>query len=162
MLRRWAETSHRRKAARAALALREWLAAARAVEQSCSRPLAASDLVPDAAVLLIPVDRQLPQLRLHAAVLRGPLRRRDRALAARIGEATNLTFRLRNQTATFLLRAQDARRPGAARPGARSPQEARDRAHDQARAVAHELGARLEALESDVRTLLQIWEDEAR
>lgn len=161
MLRRWLEDSSRRRAARQAAALRAWLDATRAVEQACLQPLGTPDLVPDAAVLLLPVDRQLPQLRLHAATLRGPLRRRDRALADRFGQATNLAFRLRNLTAAFLLRAQDARRAAAPRPGAESPQARRERARDQARAAAQELRALLDHLEGEGRLLLQIWDTRA-
>jgi hypothetical protein len=159
ILRRWLDDSARRRAARQAAALRAWLEATRAVEQACLQPLGTPDLVPDAAVLLLPVDRQLPRLRLHAAALHGALRRHDRALAERFGQATNLTFRLRNLTAVFLLRAQDARRAAAPRPGAASPQARSERARDQARAAAHELQVLLRGLEGEGRLLLRIWDE---
>lgn len=61
---------------------------------------------PDIGVVLDKTDRMLYGVRDHLGGLRAALNRRDRALSARVGKASERLYEIRNLTARFLIRAQ--------------------------------------------------------
>lgn len=101
--------ARRQQASEARLAerLQAWLQASRSIHRQCGASI--DDRLAgegDIGRSLDRIDRELHLLKDTASALATPLRRRDPELARQAGEITESLYRLRNQTASYLIRAQ--------------------------------------------------------
>lgn len=155
---------HRQQAAEARLTerLQAWLQASRSIHRLCS--VSIDDETAgggDIGRSLDRIDRELHLLKDTASALSTLLRRRDPELARHAAEITESLYRLRNQTASYLIRAQG---PAPAfltdsRGGEGLQGEHRRRAFEQvgaeARQLALRIGAQLTLLQRQAEPLLQ-------
>ncbi|MEW6567953.1 MAG: hypothetical protein AB1449_07270 [Chloroflexota bacterium] len=104
MLRAWLQSRRRRSERQAASDLQEWLGCLQRILDRCSTSVAQPQ-VADVGVTLDAVDRELLRFHRFASDVQGPLRREQPELAGQVRRTTDLAYRLRNQTRTYLLRS---------------------------------------------------------
>lgn len=157
MMAAWLSSIRRRSQRQVAASLAEWLESVERILEDCSRAIA-SQPPPDSGILLDAIDRALLRFNQCASEARGALRRSHPQLAGQLQECTDLTYRLRNHTRTFLLRAADVlileSHHGLVNARAAA---SLDRARQQASESAGLLRRELAALTPDIRRLIADW-----
>jgi hypothetical protein len=104
---RWKARRQRAVAARTTECLREWERASRSILRLCQAAIDDEHAgTGDIGTNLDKLDRELHRLKDTAAAVSGVLRRQEPDLARTAAEITDDLYRLRNQTASYLIRAQ--------------------------------------------------------
>jgi len=165
MLRAWLDRRRRSRWRRAAADLQAWSDTAQAILDACHDPLRAPRLAADIGILLDRVDQMLMRFRIEFASAHPALRGQPE-LAARVRQATDGLFRLRNDTCAFLLRARASQQledQGVVSVDARrSMDESRLQASRSARGMASELASLRPQIDDMVHQLLRASEAERK
>lgn len=157
MIRQWIESSRRRAARRNAAALQDWLTSIETIMEACTSCLRDKGIPSDIGVPLDRVDRELMRFRNHAAEVGHPLRRHSLTLAARVAQATDRTFLLRNLTCAFLLRWRTAQQTDPGTDHALMARREMEEARLTAAESAHALRAEMRSLVPELRRTIALW-----
>lgn len=106
-LRRYSEHQEKIRAQKLDMSVRIWFENCNIISEICGEALFDADSgITDIGLLMDQVDRNLFALRDNASDMSKAVRRYDLELARRADWVTQLVFKLRNQTARFLIRSQ--------------------------------------------------------
>lgn len=101
---RWVEWAHKRRRNRTAFHAELWLEAVHLLLEACRAALQPQAMPPDLVPVLQRIDWRLEHILHSNRSLRRALRERAPTLSARIAEATDQAFRLRNQMTSYFIR----------------------------------------------------------